>query len=126
MGDLEDDKNVVVGLRKPLRVALAMHEALRRLRVPADQIFISNHRGKITILTQGYERNVGFALGDAWEGWEADWISAVAWWNDPTTSPRARNAVYAEETFDRARVVTELVLAGIYTAEPAHKGDIDA
>jgi hypothetical protein len=66
-----------------IRLALGMFEALRRLGVPSEEIFVREEDGQLYVLA----RDRKFPMTDYAGDIEKDWPAAAEWWNKSGSTP---------------------------------------
>lgn len=95
------------------RIALCLHEAIQRVGVPAEEIYINIDPDlTMTVIVGPVGFPVGVVAGPTREDAAERWCSAVDWWNEAATD-RERDALYADF---QGRVNTFRLVEGIMQA----------
>ena len=84
----------LIPLDPSIRTALGMHEALRRLGVTPERIFVTAEAGQLCVALFPDQGPCGFPLGpEPTADCEAAWQNAATWWNT-TQDEQARNLIW--------------------------------
>lgn len=98
---------------KVVEELLALHESFRRLKFPADDLFVDLHKSgqvQFTLRHKGETFTVDVAKNVDIDAIGKEWLKAIEWWNGPATEPE-RQAIYEFALISGRRIELATALA---------------